>query len=217
MTDKGIIFGAPMIQALLAGRKTQTRRVLKIRGHRIFTEFGRSGTDGYDWHFRDKALRWHDYRDADIRKRLTHAPGDRLWVREGHAIVGASDPGWVLYREAGYEAECARHGFDAPYPAEKSIRWRSPIHMPRWASRLTLTVTDVRVQRVQDISEEDALAEGVERLRYPERGDWGWPQERFRDLWDGLNAKRGFGWDVNPWVAALTFTVERRNIDGAAP
>ena len=97
--------------------------------------------------------------------------------------------------------------------------------MPRWASRLTLTITDVRVQRLQDISEEDARAEGS----YPEfeidlatffSGRDFQPENSsthylgFKHLWDRLNAKRGYGWDTNPEVVALTFTVRKRNIDG---
>lgn len=85
--------------------------------------------------------------------------------------------------------------------------------MLRWASRLTLVVTDVRVQRVQEISEEDAIAEGVfesDVNMYPELGT---AQHHFQDLWDSLNAKRGFGWSENPWVVATTFTVHKCNID----
>ena len=78
-------------------------------------------------------------------------------------------------------------------------RWRSPIHMPRWASRITLEVTDVRVERLQDISEEDAEAEGMrESIVLP--GDRGSFVPEFADLWHFLNEKRGFGWDTNPWV-----------------
>jgi hypothetical protein len=116
--------------------------------------------------------------------------------------------------------------------------------MPRWASRLTLIVTDVRVQRLQEISEADALAEGIPRVDpTPEdiatgctkddfvflapgvRQGWGttnaernrdqwWPHATgaFRLLWDSLSAKRGFGWDTNPWICAVTFTVHRQNI-----
>lgn len=95
--------------------------------------------------------------------------------------------------------------------------------MPRWASRITLEVTDVRVQRVQDISEEDARAEGMPE---PYLGDNDPPHEematmidrrrQFRNLWNTLNAKRGFGWDGNPWVVALTCTVHACNVDRMA-
>ena len=99
---------------------------------------------------------------------------------------------------------------------------RSPIHMPRWASRITLTVTDVRVQRLQEISQDDAIAEGIEF-----RPDSGWatwnsdgsmrcggspmPIDAYRCLWTNINGTGA--WDENPWVAAYTFTVERHNID----
>lgn len=100
--------------------------------------------------------------------------------------------------------------------------------MPRWASRLTLTVTDVRVQRLQDISEADAIAEGIQSMdRYSmavndrsfavsEHDPNGWfptAVAAYQALWDKLNADRGFGWPRNPWVIAVTFTIEHRNID----
>jgi hypothetical protein len=87
------------------------------------------------------------------------------------------------------------------------------IHMPRWASRITLTVTDVRVQRLQDISRGDAMDEGCP---LPNMADGPDPRDWFADLWDSLNAKRA-PWDSNPWVAAYTFTVEQRNIDQQEP
>ncbi len=96
--------------------------------------------------------------------------------------------------------------------------------MPRWASRITLEVTDVRVQRLQEISQEDALAEGVTKVRdhcYVIRGiDYdeiahchSCPIARFAKLWDSLNAERGFGWDQNPWVCATSFIVHQMNVD----
>ena len=85
--------------------------------------------------------------------------------------------------------------------------------MPRWASRLTLTVTDVRVQRVAEISREDCVAEGCPGFVSHDMQDGEMPEEEFQDLWNTLNASRGFGWDTNPWVAAITFETEQRNID----
>lgn len=201
MTDRPIIFSAPMIRALLDGRKTQTRRVLNPQP---------SG-DGL-------------YYDISAAKRaLKVCKGDWLWVREACAIVGNVDPGFVLYRANGYEAECERHGFDKPLPRESDVRWRPSIHMPRWASRITLIVTDTRVQRLQEISEEDAIAEGIYWTEQFE----GWtsgagvdescdyhgakPALSYAKLWDRINGPGA--WEANPWVAAYSFTVHKRNID----
>ncbi|MBB4312489.1 hypothetical protein [Roseospira marina] len=90
----------------------------------------------------------------DVRL-LPYAPADRLWGREVFTLVGTVDPGWVLYRASGYEAECARHGFDTPYPPESAVKWRPSIHMPRWASRITMPVYRVR---------------GIKRVRAPATG-----------------------------------------------
>ena len=98
--------------------------------------------------------------------------------------------------------------------------------MPRRASRLTLIITDVRIERLKTLSDADAVAEGIERAadvagmpswkHYPNgspAGGWLSPRESYRTLWDGLNAKRGFGWDTNPWIIALTFRTVKANID----
>jgi hypothetical protein len=184
MADRGIMFSAAMVQALLAGRKTQTRRL---------------GT-------------------SPLRKCQV---GDRLWVRETHAYVGTVDPGWLLYR-ATYDADCARHGFDQPCPPESDVRWTPSILMRRTASRLTLLVSDVRVQRLQAISDHDAMAEGIERAGLPLSG-WRDYQgrytcalsgrESFASLWDSLHDKPGERWQDNPELVALTFTVCHGNID----
>lgn len=145
---------------------------------------------------------------ADEAIRIPYSLRDRLWVRETWAER-------LLGEAASYRADVQ----DAP------IAWRPSIFMPRWASRLTLIVTDVRVERVQEISEEDARAEGCfkghasgrvfnDRTSMRLGGDeWSSARDWFADLWDSLNASRGHGWDANPWVAALTFDVHHRNID----
>ena len=203
MADKPITFSAPMVLALLDGRKSQTRRVLKPQpeADARFSGFERDGQALF--------VRGCFYG----KLRVPYAPGDRLYVREAHAIVGSVDPGWLLYRADGYESECIRHGFTRPFPPESAVRWRPSIHMPRWASRLTLIVTDVRVQRLQEISETDARAEGAIALGADESPDpdhrsfvWG-----FSTLWNSLHGPDA--WDANPWVVALTFTVHRCNID----
>lgn len=127
-----------------------------------------------------------------------YQPGDLLWVKETWA-----------YRTAGigyiYRADGKTPQID---------RWKSPIIMPKEAARLLLAVTRVRPERLQDISEADALAEGIDcRMdgtdrEYGFHNDWWWHYDNaFAHLWDSLNAKRGYGWDTNPWVWVYTFEV----------
>lgn len=230
MTDRPILFSGPMVRTLLDCRKSQTRRVLKPQPE--FRGGAGDWSDPEEWG-------WEDEDGApisvlDIRPN-GFARGDRCWVREAHALVprtayrGSVGTGTIQQIEHptdGYTAAVFREGFDR----SGSPPWRPSIHMPRWASRLTLTVTDVRVQRLQEISEADALAEGIERMKsgrgyydhtvskaMVRAGIWHRrASEAFASLWDSLNASRGFGWDANPWVVALTFSVEQRNIDKVA-
>ena len=195
MAIKPILFSVPMVRALLEGRKTQTRRVLKPQPEHLQV---------YDWkgeRLHESEYRhwcWKGHVGADNWASITdqlgpflpYVAGDLLWVRESHAFDGP------LVR---YQAT------DDIHPLR---RVRSPIHMPRWASRLTLKVTDVRVQRVQNISTDDCYDEGV-RCDMSART----VIDHFRILWDSLNAKRGFGWDDNPFVAAYTFEVIKANVD----
>lgn len=187
-----------MVAALCIGRKTQTRRVLR--------------------------------QTADSFEAPRYRIGERLWVRETWALVPYTayphSEGVQITAHAGtHEAAIYRSGFDR---ASGGIRWRPSIHMPRWASRLTLVISDVRVQRLHDINEADAVAEGIELgstaglagwidydhdERQVARRFYGDPRDSSRSLWNNLNEKRGFGWESNPWVVALKFHVERRNID----
>lgn len=227
MADRPILFSAPMVRALLAGTKTQTRRAIKsIDGHRAITEFGPSDTLGYDWHFRDKELRWCDVRHDILIARLRCKLGDQLWVREAWNIEWVKDlaPGETLGRTRA-ECEAVNGGFACPcgdgivyaatnaqrHPEHGSARWRSPIHMPRWASRITLTVTDVRVQRLQDISTGDADAEGALAPPYSSEFAAVHAVPMYQAIWEGINGPGS--WDANPWVAAYTFTVQLGNID----
>jgi hypothetical protein len=188
MAVKPILFSGPMVRALLEGRKTQTRRVLKEppRGFPI------------------------------PRLDTSFAPGDLLWVRETWGHDGRD----LDEVRRGVESDGPFRGpyyaTDADWFDNATIQRKPSIHMPRWASRLTLCVTNVRVQRVQYISGEDVEAEGVV-IPDEHRGDLHspsrWGPDHFRPLWDDLNEKRGYGWDANPWVVALTFTVHRCNVD----
>lgn len=202
MADRPILFSAPMVHALLDSRKTQTRRALNpqpAEGAR----FAGIEPDG-SWMFSKGCFY------GKIKPR--YAPGDRVYVRETWAPLDAlthSDPGVQALADRGfYRAD------DGTVEGEIS-RWRPGIHMPRWASRLTLTVTDVRVQRLQEISAEDAKAEGVtdaESTKFTR-------VSQFKELWDTINSGRddgAFAWSANPWICAVSFTVERRNIDEVA-
>ncbi len=246
MTDRPILFSGPMIRALLEGRKSQTRRILKPQPP---TDMGLVGVYAPAL----TAVFGYVTPDADFKVPLRNMPGDRLWVREGWRTLGCHDHRQPSQIEAGEAIHYEVDG-QAPQWTPRSLggRRRPSMFMPRWASRLTLIVTDVRVQRLQEISEADALAEGVIRQDpTPDDEDWNlrwsaeqglapepmspvwlapgtrqgygtrrdepqWgptPEFAFRLLWDSLNAPRGFGWDANPWVVALTFDVIRQNID----
>jgi hypothetical protein len=164
------------------------------------------------------------------------APGDRLYVREHWRTTLAFEdlaPSQMSGSERlRYEADGFIDARGKSFDHFHAGRFRQAMHMPKWASRITLIVTDVRVERLQDCSEADALAEGVvEFFRGPDRLGWpaaasgeivaaasdalggGGPIAMYRDLWDSINAKRGFGWAYNPWVLTATFRVHRGNID----
>ena len=120
-------------------------------------------------------------------------PGDLLWVREAFCTrTPAKDRAWVEYKADG----------------SKIYTWRPAIHMPRWASRLTLRLTEVRVQRVQEITDADAAAEGVVPTAEDTDQIFGAYVRAFARAWDAINAKRGYGWEANPWIWALSYVVE---------
>jgi len=232
MPDKPIIFSAPMIWALLDGRKTQTRRIIKINGHMPDfcggrgdrddpTCWGWEDPDHGDWvtleKEPDQRMGWRDWRGA-------WRAGDRLWVKEAWrtaTIHNHQRPSTLVAacREAGCERPWAPIHYETDGRTDNWFsdmtpgRYRHARFMPRWASRLTLTVTDVRVQRVQDISEADAVDEGADHRT--ERGKATMPilnaRYQFQILWNILHGPDS--WNENPWVAALTFDVRRCNID----
>lgn len=237
-TSRPILFSAPMVRALLAGTKTQTRRVFKLpRGASWYESMGgeRSGwtsdNNGPGWAHVDELVCRHG------------RPGDRLWVRETFQYRGASYDGLGI-EEAEWFRCYGQGGAPDNWDPEFPIGWepsshmnvrklidpgeqegdgitgwvtkRIPgIHMPRWASRITLEIESVRVERLQDISEADAEAEGVRQMR-DGSGTWvgregpgklvtPWLSARgaYRDLWESINGPGS--WDANPWCWAITF------------
>lgn len=244
MADRPILFNAPMVRALIEGRKTQTRRIMKPQ------------PIGNGFIARGEVLTLNDFLPPDAmllsvgkgRSRYTTSsyegwesacpygqPGDLLWVRETFQPLFAD--GWeegrnpdgsgdrVNYKTGEgyaphYVADCGRIEFVTP-DGDLVTRCTPPIRMPRWASRLTLRITDVRVQRLNDISEADALAEGVTPKWEP--GCSGRLMEAFNgfsfrpaasayaDLWEQINGAGS--WEANPWAWALTFDVIPRNVD----
>lgn len=231
MADKGVIFSAAMVRALLDGRKTQTRRLLNPQPKLL-----RGAGPFYRPYPATQPLFWHALFGGKITNihKVPYAPGGRLYVREAHSFgYDYDEDDKPLNYEAGprvfYAAsECPRWYDTDSDTWLDSPKWNSPIHMPRRASRLWLAVTDVRVQRVREISEADAIAEGIQSFHpansvatffhhtVPEHRNYGFINARraFEDLWNSLHTKPGETWDDNPWVCAVSFAVHSGNIDG---
>lgn len=203
-TERPIIFSAPMVRAILAGRKTQTRRVISSR---FPTSRGAAPMVEAGCPFAFNATGYED----NIKCPYGRA-GDRLWVKETFKPIGASrpagywtDPKWIG-RECFYAA-------DGDCPTWATGKWKPSIFMPRWASRLTLAVEAVRVERLQEITPEDASAEGIDVNCPGCSGECGHPIPRAEGrnmrlewscLWDSINGKRA-PWASNPWVWVVTF------------
>lgn len=221
MSDRPIIFNGQMVRAILEGRKTQTRRLLS-------TARTKNKPNIFDGSWADNYVM--DPGNAEWRERyIPFTPGDRLWAREAHALtnkhayrisVGVEQ---TLNPGDDYEACVYREGFDR---SAGGIRWRPSIHMPKWASRITLHVTDVRVQRVQEIGSRDVVAEGLDpeqdMLRAISSTQSGLQQrqsyhrahvEPFRTLWNSIHGPDA--WGRNDWVVAVTFEPEFKNISEA--
>lgn len=228
MADLPIIFFAPMVRALLDCRKTMTRRILKPQPERAI------GGDGNELpisllHIDGEPRPRITIGRVITRQKIRYSVGDRLWVRENLCAMR----NWGLWHDAGpipaqgrFLDDVDERGeiiLDRYGPTEATDSARVPsIHMPRWASRLTLLVTAIKIERLQDISEEDAIKEGVSRLDGKFAGCFivdgvgeaisgTTAAECFRRLWSKLHDAGS--WAANPYVVALTFSVHRCNID----
>ena len=161
--EKPILFSGPMVRAILDGRKTMTRRVVKsLLQFGQITEFQKSDRIGYDWQFRDRRYLWNDISDSRLTAACPYPVGTRLWVRETWAADIMWDQTPPRHIPEGQRVWYDRSDHLA-YPLAVKGRNRSSIHMPRWASRITLEVTGVRVERLTEISDEDVFSEGIER------------------------------------------------------
>lgn len=210
MKERPIIMTGESVRAIIAGRKTQTRRIVKLPAG---VEY-----DGHSPETFDVSASAQHQPTGSVRVRNPYGvPGDLLWVKETFALAPmADDPDpeyeddWSpVYRADGDERPwLTSHDEDAE---EIPPPWRPSIFMPRWASRITLRVTSVRVERVQAIGEADAIAEGIEMFDNVDvgivRNTFG-PKAAFAIVWDQINSKRA-SWASNPWVWVVAFEVVR--------
>lgn len=207
-----ILFTGPMVRAILNGTKTQTRRLVvpQPRGHLGYQMIGPGVA----------TLCGPDYPDGDDDEITCRhgVPGDRLWVREKVLLCkGCSRPAthedatYVTFPDGGqvFRWDSGYIPWNGPPPKPETwpewARWTPSIHMPRWASRITLEITEVRTQRLQDIGWRDVKAEGVDISDVPARG---WNRDvdcrhRFRQLWESIHGCES--WEENPWLWAISF------------
>jgi hypothetical protein len=183
---KPIIFSTPMVQAILDGKKTQTRRVVKINGYPIT-----SPKESLE--LTKEGLIYHSFCSMSGYYKPLCQPGDILYVRETWADVFGKYEYRADYSESENTYRVKRYGTTI-------AKWRPSIHMPREAARIFLRVTNVRVERLQAITYDDCLREGL--------WDYGTDVDTlaaFQKLWQNLNAERGYGWEINPWVWVYEF------------
>ena len=210
MKERPILFGAPMVRALLAGTKTQTRRPYKTKNGGI--QPNPNDRPGM----------------AQILRNCPYGqPGDQLWVREnfcdllGTGVEHRPDVFATPQRYA-FAADCPTDSYNDVARKDYGLKWKPSIHMPRAASRITLEVTGVRVERLQDISEADCIAEGC--TQNANGYYWGGPHAvsglkqlatakgAYRDLWESINGPGS--WDANPWVWVVEF---KRTLQDSKP
>ncbi len=238
MTERGMIFNAEMVRAILDGRKTQTRRIIQsaaknmqARGHEVISNRapGDKWYGDYVYSMRDRSGVWQDFTNEQFLAKCPFGVvGDRIWVREAFRVMGcATDVARLMYKasERNSFTESTRTVPVASCTKQPSHKWTPSIHMPRWASRITLEITDVRVERLNSISEADAAAEGVgSDIWFAAKGvpedEWSSLGEHgaerashintFATLWESIYGAES--WQANPWV----WVIEFRRVDGGA-
>lgn len=216
--ERPILFSGPMVRAILEGRKTMTRRVVKFDPAENWCDL-KEPSLWVDKIARERtafALSRGDRHKPDQRSLWMLCPygevGEKLWVRETWQCTEEElpllplDPAlWTYWQKR------VRYAADGDYDVVNPKPWKPSIHMPRWASRITLEITGVRVERLQDISEVASIAEGVTRAdsglyRYDNLYEYLNAKFAFRALWDSINGERpGCAWKDNPWTWVLEF------------
>lgn len=216
--EKPILFKGEMIRAILEGRKTQTRRIIKVLPEdNIMAET----CVPHQMHYK---VYWDS---QTITKCPYGKPGDQLWVRETwwkapriteKMLIDGADT-WPEYEYDASMGEMEKYDFSG-----WGWRKKPSIHMPRSASRIDLFVNSIRVERVQDITNEDAKAEGIPdckitndieclKCEITEKKFKCLTRMGFKGLWDSINKKRGYGWDVNPWVWVVNFELIKKEAE----
>jgi len=227
MAEHPIIFNSKSIQAIVAGAKSQTRRVVKPLVY--MKKYCNLRWGGFE-DFQEANTAAATAAKLNLSQGLKVCPygevGDKLWVRE---TWGSPDADYIRCKEGRkpklgdkivYRANPADdYQWSKGKPSQGSFCWRSPIFMPKWAARIWLEITGMRVERLQDISEEDAIAEGI---GYGFQRNSGWPdylhikngiceltqdtaRMSYSTYWDSINAKRGHPWENNDWVWVIEF------------
>lgn len=210
--ERPILFSGPMVRAILQGTKTQTRRIIKpqppSKAHPFFIVCSSDKKDEGKWRF----TRNIDHLSGTVLGPIAcpyGKPGDLLWVREAHAL--SANPGLKPWYRLDHPEACG----SGP---RVDIKWRPSIHMPRWASRITLEITRVRVQKLKAISDADAREEGI--TDYCGKwwdgspvvcGNWSGPTMAYQGLWQSIHGPGS--WEANPWA----WVVEFRRIEEVKP
>lgn len=205
MKDKPIIFSTPMVQAILDGRKTQTRMIVKEQPDHITGDM----LDQNRFYAADNG----DFAGDPDREIISpYQVGQKLWVREtwcyGKVIPVDNPDGFIV-------EQCEKCDDFLPYEAMirenigiEEVKWKPSIFMPKKYARIWLEVTNVRIEELQDITGSDCFSEGIQlsgmvpaSLTY----QWNKAKEEFKNLWDSINKNHGYGWNANPWVWVIEF------------
>lgn len=233
MKERPILFNTDMVKAIIDGRKTQTRRPVKKEFVDLIEYVAASNDDSTEFDFLGLS-----YGECQLDNGKTEAPqwlvfcseypeegvipigqgfgsvGDRLWVRETFCPVDVTEFGgskWVDYRATPYDSDLHPAGWHNAPDDPEAMKWKPSIHMPHWACRLVLEITDIRLERVQDITEEDAAAEGTITEEMAAKDGLAWrfsDRKQFQDMWEKVYPN---SWENNEWVWVIEFKIAELN------